>query len=67
MLLKEETKTTEGQLKETKDENMQKEHLEQVPTTHAGDRILRRRRKSRSFFPSLFRNIRKLVRDTRGR
>ena len=61
------TKTTEDQPKENKDEKMQKEPFEQVPTTHAGDRILRRRRKSRSFIPSLVRNLRKLVRDSRGR
>jgi hypothetical protein len=44
--------------------SMDKEPFEQVPTTRAGDRVLRRRRKSRSIIPLIFRNIRKLVRGT---
>ncbi|MBN2238141.1 MAG: hypothetical protein JW712_00060 [Dehalococcoidales bacterium] len=43
---------------------MAKEPFEQVPTTHAGDRVLRRRRKSRHFFPHFLRNIQRLVKGT---
>ena len=43
---------------------MEKEPFEQVPSSHAGDRVLRRRRKARHFLPHLFRNIRKLVKSS---
>ena len=59
--------STTGVQPDKKDnKSMEKEAFEQVPTTRAGDKVLRRRRKSQSFFPLLFRNIRRLVKGTGG-
>ena len=44
-----------------------KELFEQVPTTRAGDRILRRRRKPRGIRYTIFRGILRLFKGTASR
>ncbi len=58
---------TEKKHLESEENSLEKEYLEQVPTTRAADRVLRRRRKPRGLFPQFFSNIRKLVRGTGSR
>lgn len=45
---------------QTNDKGMEKEPFEQVPSSHAGDKVLRRRRKSRGIIPAILRNIQRL-------
>ena len=60
-------KVTDNKQLESDKSSMEKEPFEQVPSTRAADRVLRRRRKSRGLFPHIFRNIRKLIRGTGSR
>ncbi len=57
-------KVTENKQLEREDNSVEKTSFEQVPTSRAADRVLRRVRKPRGFFPQFFRNIRKLTRST---
>jgi len=58
---------TDNKQPESEDNSVEKATFEQVPTTRAADRVLRRRRKPRGLFPHILRNIRKLVRGTGSR
>jgi len=58
---------TDNKQLEREDNSVEKASFEQVPTTRTGDRVLRRHRKPRGFFPYIFRNIRKLVRGTNSK
>lgn len=56
--------TSDNKSKEKSRKDMEKEAFEPVPTSRLGDRVLRRRRKSRHFFLQLFDNIRRLMKST---
>ncbi|OGN88476.1 MAG: hypothetical protein A2158_08150 [Chloroflexi bacterium RBG_13_46_14] len=58
---------TDNKQPEREDNTVEKASFEQVPSTRAGDRVLRRRRKPRGLFPYIVRNIRKLIRGTGSR
>jgi hypothetical protein len=58
---------TENKKQERENNSLEKVSFEQVPTSRAADRVLRRRRKSRGLFHKIFRNILRLVRNTSNR
>jgi len=45
---------------------VKKELFEQVPTTRAGDRVLRRRRRPRGIYQTIYRGIQRLFKCTIG-
>ncbi len=58
------TDTSDNEPKEKSPKTLEKQLFEQVPTSHAGDKVLRRRRKTRPLFSQLVDNLRKLVKNT---
>ncbi|MBN2075531.1 MAG: hypothetical protein JW762_08270 [Dehalococcoidales bacterium] len=58
---------TDNKRIERENNSVEKASFEQVPTSRAADRVLRRRRRPRRSFPTIFRNIWKLVRGTGSR
>jgi hypothetical protein len=58
---------TDNKQLEREDKSVEKASFEQVPTSRAADRLLRRHRKPHGLFPTIVRNIRKLVRGTGSR
>lgn len=55
---------TDDKQRESEDSSVEKASFEQVPSSHAADKVLRRHRKPRGLFSNIFISVRKLVRGS---